>query len=99
MTATLYITKDREAYRLGLDPIVQLWEPESISRTWIRRVVVELPEGFQAHESASCNLCLYSGNQDYGLATNKEGDPIIVDHNNNGQFIPLSIVSEGWDET
>lgn len=98
MTAALYIIKDRDAYRFGLDPIVQLWEPESISRIWIRRVVVELPEGFHVAESASCNLCLYCGDKDYGLATNKAGDPVVVDHNNNGSFIPLSIVSEGWDE-
>lgn len=99
MTAALYIIKEQDAYRLGYDPVVRLWEPESISRTWIRKVVVELPEGYYVAETTFGDLCLYRGGEQYELATNAREDPIIVDHNNNGRFIPLSIVSEGWDET
>lgn len=98
MTATLYITKEADAYRFGLDPVVQLWEPENTSRTWIRRVVVDLPEGYYAAESTFWGPCLSCGDERYDLATNSKEEPIIVDHNNTGRFIPLSIVSEGWDE-
>lgn len=44
MTITLYIIKGQDAYRFGFDPVVRLWEPESVSRAWIRRVIVELPD-------------------------------------------------------
>lgn len=98
MIATLYIIKDADGYRLGGDPVVRLWEPESISRAWMRRVTVDLPEGFRVADNVYEEPCLYRGNQQYELATDKADNPVIIDHLNNGAYIHLTVLAEGWDE-
>lgn len=97
MTATLYIIKDADGYRFGGSPVVRLWEPESISRTWIRKVVVELPEGFYVSKNIYDEPMIFCGDEQYELAANKKEEPVIIDHTNNGAYIPLTIVKEGWD--
>lgn len=99
MTATLYIIKGADAYRLGADPVVRLWEPESISRTWIRRVTVDMPEGFRVADNAYDEPCIYRGGQQYELATDKNENPVIIDHLNSGAYINMDVLDEGWDET
>ena len=34
----------------------------------------------------------------YELAATVTEDPVIVDHTDSGKYIPLPILSEGWDE-
>lgn len=99
MTVTLYIIKDGDGYKFGNLPIVRLWEPESISRTWIRRVTVNLPDGFRVADNVYEEPCLYRGNQQYELSTDKADNPVIIDHLNNGAYIHLTVLAEGWDET
>lgn len=98
MDATLYIVKEMDAYRLGFDPVVRLWEPDGVSRQWICRVKVELPDGFEIGENYCGEPGLYCGEEHYELGTNKAGDPVIYDHKNNGAYIPIVVLSEGWDE-
>jgi len=97
MNATMYIIKDENAYRLGSPTEVRLWEPEFLSRTWIRRVTVSLPDGFCVAEGAYGESLIYRGNEHYELGTNKDEEPVIIDHHNNGTYIPLTVLSEGWD--
>lgn len=52
MTTTLYITRTGDMIRMGKPAEVTLEEYPEISRTWIRRVTVELPAGFEAAGSA-----------------------------------------------
>lgn len=96
MTATLYIIKDADGYRLGADPVIRLWEPESVSRTWIRRVTVELPNGYKVAENYYGEPNIYLDGEHYELGTDKNDSPVIIDHKNNGSFIRLPILEEGW---
>lgn len=97
MTTTLYIVKAPEAYEFGWPPKVQLWEPESLSRTWIRRLSVELPSGFEVSENYYGEPLIFREGRAYDLGVNKAGNPVIIDHTNNSQYIPIKILSEGWD--
>lgn len=96
METTIYIVATENCYRMGLEPKVQLWEPESISRTWIRRLTVELPDGFEVCENYYGEPIISRNKEGYDLATNKDGNPVIIDHTANGKYIPLNVVSEGW---
>lgn len=98
MEATLYIIQDMDAIRFGRDPAVRLWEPEGLSREWIRRVTVELPEGFEIAKNTCEEYDIYSGKEHYELSTDKDENPVIIDHIHNGAYIRLPILSEGWDE-
>lgn len=98
MEITLYIIKDRDAYRFGFEPVIRLWEPEGLSRQWIRRVKVELPEGFEVAKNAYEEYGVYSGGECYKLSTDKGEDPVIIDHRHNGAYIRLPVLSEGWGE-
>lgn len=97
MTAIIYIIKEREAYRLGLEPVVRLWEPESVSRAWIRRLTVSLPDSFYVAKNIYDEPLIYRDNEHYELGTNKDGKPVIIDHKNPGAYIPVTVLSEGWD--
>lgn len=96
MDATLYVIKDADAYRFGRDPVVRLWEPEGLSREWIRRVTVELPEGYEIAENQYGEQLLFKDGEHYELAADKSGSPVIIDHKDNGRYIRLPILSEGW---
>lgn len=98
MTATLYITRTDDMIRTGKPAEVTLDEYPESSRTWIQRVVVELPAGFETAESADCRKRIYRGSDCYELTVNADGVPCIIDHTQRGgPFIPLHILSEGWD--
>lgn len=98
MTATLYIIKEADGYRFGADPVVRLWEPESISRAWIRKVTVELPDGYRVADNYYGEPFVYCGNRRYELSVDKHGNPVIIDHTNNYTYIHMDILAEGWDE-
>lgn len=98
MEATLYVIKDADAYRFGCNPVVRLWEPKSLSRQWIRRVKVELPEGYYIAENQYGEELLFKNGKHYELYTDKNENPVIIDHIHNGAYIRLPILSEGWDE-
>lgn len=97
MVTTLYIIKGQDAYRFGFDPVVRLWESESVSRTWIRRVNVDLPDGFEVAKNYYGDPMICCGGEGYELATNANEDPVIIDHTENGKYIPLTVLSDGWD--
>lgn len=97
MTATIYIVKEEDAYRMGWEPKVLLWEPESVSRTWIRRETVELPNGFYVANNAYDEPLIFCDGEHYEISTNKAEEPVIIDHKSNGDYIPLTVLSEGWD--
>lgn len=97
MSTTLYIIKEQDAYRFGWPPVVRLLEPEFMSRTWIRRVTVDLPDGFSEGVGQFDEPVIVRGDEAYELGTNKDEEPVIIDHTENGAFIPLPIFSEGWD--
>lgn len=99
MTATLYIVKDADSYRFGRDSVVLLREPADISRTWIRRVTVSLPDGFEIAESQYGEKFVCCGDQQYEMSTDKNENPVIIDHLHNGAYIPMTVLTEGWDET
>lgn len=98
MKETLYIIKDEDGYRLGAEPVVRLWEPEWISRTWIRKVTVDLPEGFQTGINHYGEPMIFRGEEHYEIGTDGKENPVIIDHKNNGAYIHLPILTEGWNE-
>lgn len=98
MTATLYIIKEADDYRFGRGSVVRLQEPEYVSRTWIRKVTVELPDGFEVAENQCGEKFVYRGDQQYEVSTDKNEDPVIIDHTNRGAYIRMDVLAEGWDE-
>lgn len=100
MKATMYITRTGEMIDLGKPARVTLYEFPEVSRVWIRRVVVELPDGFSVGESNYGEPLIVRDGERMGfeLAATVNDDPVIVDHTDNGKCIPLPILSEGWDE-
>lgn len=95
---TLYITRTDDMIRIGTPAEVTLDEYPEISRTWTRRVTVELPAGFEVAEAGDGRKHIFRGSDCYELAANVGGVPCIIDHTQlGGPFIPLQILSEGWD--
>ena len=45
MNVTLYITRTGDMIRFGTPAQVTLYDHPTVSRAWIRRVEVELPDG------------------------------------------------------
>lgn len=98
MKITIYITRTGDMIKFGMPANVYLYELPTISRTWIRRAEVELPDGFSFGESQSGLPAICRGNDTYELTVNADEIPCIIDHTNYGKYIPLTIISEGWDE-
>lgn len=100
MKATMYITRTGDMINLGKPARVTLYDFPDVSRALIRRVTVELPDGFSVGESDYGEpLIVRDGEQiGYELAATVTEDPVIVDHTDSGKYIPLPILSEGWDE-
>lgn len=99
MKATLYITRTGDMIRLGQPAKVTLYEFPEVSRTWIRRVAVELPDGFSvAVNGCGEPLIVWEGEQlSFELTANSKDEPAIVDHTDRSAFIKLPILAEGWD--
>lgn len=75
---------------------VTLEEYPEISRTWIRRVTVELPPGFEAAEAGDGRKRIFRGPDCYELTANVDDVPCIIVHTQRGgPFIPLRVLSEG----
>lgn len=100
MKATLYITRTDSMIEFGKPARVTLYEFPDVSRAWIRRVVVELPDGFSVGESNYGEPLIVRDGEQMGfeLAATVNDDPVIVDHTDCGKHIPLRVLSEGWDE-
>lgn len=97
MTTTLYITRTGDMIQTGKPAEVTLEEYPEISRTWTRRVTVELPAGFEAAEAGDGRKHIFRGSDCYELTANADGVPCIIDHTQRGgPFIPLRVLSEGW---
>lgn len=95
---TLYITRTEDMIRFGKPAEVTLEEYPEISRTWIRRITVELPTGFEVTKTKDGRKHIFRGSECYELTENVDGVPCIIDHTQrSGPFIPLQILSEGWD--
>lgn len=97
MKATLYITRTGEMIDLGKPARVTLYGFPEVSRVWVRRVVVELPDGFEVGNNGYGCKMICRGDRGYELAATVNEEPVIVDHTDNGKYIPLPILSEGWD--
>ena len=98
MTTTLYITRTGDMIRPGKPAEVTLDEYPEISRTWIRRIIVELPAGFEAAEAGDGRNHIFRGSDCYALTANADGVPCILDHTQRGgPVIPLRVLSDGWD--
>lgn len=95
MTATLYIIKDADSYKFGRDHVVRLQEPEFMSRTWIRKVTVTLPDGFEVAENQYGEKFVYRGGQQYEVSIDKDENPVIIDHTNRGTYIHMDVLEEG----
>lgn len=98
MTATLYIIKDDTAIQFGFPACVVLDEPHNISSTWVRRVTVELPDGFAPGEAADGCRYIYRNGEHYALIADAEDNPVIIDHHDRGAHIQLPIISKSWDD-
>lgn len=95
MTATLYITRTIDMIRFGWPSKVTLDEPTWLSRTWIRRVEVELPDGFEVGRSHYDEPMICRDGWGYELTVNAKDVPCIIDHTERGRYIPLTVLSEG----
>lgn len=97
MKATLYITRTGDMIELGQSACVTLDEFPEISRTWTRRVLVDLPAGFDVAEAGDGRKHIFRGSDCYEMTANADGIPCIIDHTKQGgPYIPLAILSEGW---
>ena len=67
MTTTLYITRTGDMIQTGKPAEVTLEEYPEISRTWTRRVTVELPAGFEAAEAGDGRKHIFRGSDCYEL--------------------------------
>lgn len=101
-TTTIYITKDQKCYQFGLPPIVTLKEPDWVSRTWIRKLIVEIPAGYEIAEAIDGSMQIYDKNekpQEFG--TDKNEMPFIYEYKvgcfDKCDKIPLKVLKEGWD--
>lgn len=98
MKATIFITQTGDMIKTGAPARATLYE-FPVSRTWTRRVQVELPEGY----TVACTVDNLPGifnpeNVYMPLAANSAGDPVLLDVNSYGSpHIPLKIMQEGWD--
>lgn len=98
MKTTLYITRTGDMIQFGRPAEVTLEEFPEVSRTWTRRVVVDLPAGFEVAEAMDGHKRIFRGSECYELTINADEIPVIVDHTQSGgPFIVLPILSEGWD--
>ena len=98
MTTTLYITHTGDMIHTGKPAAVTLDEYPEISRTWIRRVTVDLPAGFEVAEAGDGRKHIFRGSECYELTANADGVPCIIDHTSRSSYIPLRVLSDGWDD-
>mgnify|MGYP003372286200 CR=1 FL=1 len=98
MNVTLYITRTGDMIRFGTPAQVTLYDHPTVSRAWIRRVEVELPDGFFLDKNQAGLPAICRGEDAFELIANSDETPCIIDHINYGKYIPLTVVSEGWDE-
>lgn len=94
MTTTLYMTRTGDMIITGKRSSVTLDEYPAISSTWVRRLTVELPDGFVVAEAVDGSHHIYRGNDYYELGANINDEPIIYDHTQHGKHIALRVVSE-----
>ncbi len=98
MTATMYITRTGDMIEFGKPARVTLYEFPDVSRVWMRRVEVEMPDGFEVGQNMHDRPMICRAGETYELIANAKGIPCIIDHTDFGRYIPLKILSEGWDE-
>ena len=98
MITTLYITCTGDMLRLGIPALVTLDEYPDVSRTWVRRAIVELPEGYYVGEANCCKRMIFKAGKEgaFDLAADSHDNPVLIDHTDGGKFIRLPILSEGW---
>lgn len=95
-TTTIYITKTADCYRFGMPPTVTMEEPGGCSRTWIKKMSVEIPNGFEVVLCKDERNRFFRDNNSFEMGIGKNGNPVIIDHVN-WSYIPLRIIKEGWD--
>lgn len=99
MKTTVYITRTSDMIRFGQPAAVTMEEPPETSRTWIRKVVVEIPPEFHVGKNGYGEPAIFGKGEkiSFDMIANSNEDPCIIDHTENGKYIPLTVVSEGWD--
>lgn len=95
MTTALYITRTGDMISLGQPAAVTLDE-YPVSRTWTRRVSVELPEGYEAARSMDGIRRIYRGSECCHLMVDAQENPEILDFERG--HISLAVLAEGWDQ-
>lgn len=98
MTATMYITRTGDMIEFGKPAQVTLYEHPTVSRVWTRRAEVDLPDGFEVGQNMYGRPMICRDGETYELTVSAEESPCIIDHTDYGKYIPLKILSEGWDE-
>lgn len=98
MQTVMYITRTDDMIRFGKPAAVTLYEYPEVSRAWVRKVLVELPDGFTVATAQDGLPYIYRGDEHFELHVDKDENPVIIDHTKyGGPFIRLPILSEGWD--
>ena len=97
MNAVLYIIKTADMYRFGIPAEVRLAEVYGLSKAWMRKVTVSLPEGYSVKTTTSGEEFIFYKNEVYpcSLAVNAKEEPVIVNLDS-GSHIVLPIIEEGW---
>lgn len=96
--AVVYVLQDADMIQRGVEPVATLDEPADVSRAFIRRLSVSLPEGYHVSESQDGTHRVYRDGEPmpYELATNAAGDPVLLDVSTMPpSHIKMTILSEG----
>lgn len=98
MKVTMYVTRTDDMIRFGCPARVTLDEFPEVSRTWVRRVTVDLPEGYYVGETNRCERAVFKSGEAvaFDLAADSHDNPVLIDHTDGGKFIRLPILAEGW---
>lgn len=91
MKTTIYVICDSSAIEFGQPGRAVLDDPYNLvdSSIWVTEHEVELPEGFEVAMSNGLTKELYKDGEHYAIVVDKDGKPVIVDHNNGGKYIRL----------
>lgn len=90
MKAILYIHKGPNEIQFGMPARVSTLEDRELSRDFIRRVIVTLPDGYTTGtpSDGSPITCIFNEKKVMAdLSASKSGDPVIFDPIRPGAFI------------
>lgn len=97
MTIDLFIFQDGDMIRRGAAPVALLQEPPGVSRAWVERVGVEIPDGYSFGGSRSGEIGIFRDGWAMPLGVDADGQPVMIDLDDHGRYIPLHVVRRGWN--